>query len=77
MVCEYCNMYTPHSLNKTNGVLPIIKAKYMLDNVEYVCHHCYNKFKSAEQWYYKTKLIYNDSKVLNQGGQKKSTKVGV
>ena len=59
MICEYCNMYTPHSLHKVSGLLPEIKDKFMLDNVENVCDPCFVKFKTAEQWHVKSQIIYS------------------
>ncbi len=59
MICEYCNLYTPHSLQKINNLIPEIKKKFMLNNVEFVCSHCYEKFKMAEQWHVKTQIIYS------------------
>ena len=59
MICEYCNMYTPHSLSNVSGLLPEIKEKFMLKNVEHVCDQCFTKFKVAEQWHVKSQIIYS------------------
>ena len=62
MICEYCNMYTTHPLNKVNGLLPEIKEKFMLKNVEHVCESCFSKFKTSEQWHVKSQIIYSSQR---------------
>ncbi|GMT49224.1 MAG: hypothetical protein IEMM0008_0763 [bacterium] len=64
MICEYCNMYTTHSLKRVTGLLREIKSKYMLSNVEHVCDPCFSKFKAAEQWHVKSHIIYNSSQKI-------------
>lgn len=65
MICEYCNMYTPGSLKRVRGILPEIKEKFMLENVEYTCDSCFSRFKSAEQWFVKFQIIYNNQNKIH------------
>lgn len=55
-------MYTYHLLNKVSGLLPEIKEKFMLKNVENVCERCFTKFKTAEQWHVKSQIIYSSQR---------------
>ncbi len=55
-----------HTLNNVKGILPEIKKKFMLENVDLVCNQCFDRLKSSEQWYVKSQVIYGTkNKLLN------------
>jgi hypothetical protein len=57
-------MYTTHKLNSVKGILPEIKKKFMLENVDIVCNQCFVRLKTSEQWYVKSQIIYGSKKKL-------------